>query len=644
MDFSQFNVELTDFRSRLHEETKSNSHDSGKTIRTVALNEIRKNIATLTAHFNTINAKNILTFENDLENKDGIQAEINNLAQAITTYEATHKENERVLVGEANQLQIKFASLLTRLQYYQNPTGEYALKLDTCREAINNEKADDVLPPLSNFVDVSKFHIVRQAEADYKDLRSHEFELIRAENSLQTALNINRQIIENLCESSALTMMLELKESRKLSASMQARSFAATTVLESFNSQYSGIYALISADEEKLKKHWIEAENAIQFVMEDTERDIHSLQETINTRTREEELHAISHNIDHQSGEIARLARAIQNLRISFSQTSAIYETKKRELVDGVRLQLNEIRANAKSVLHKEKQALMCGMDLQLDNVVNYRADSTVSAIDKIKLMDANVVATLNADIANLRLSFMAKTSLLNKAQAKRDHQVRKRELAEIERYTRDHCEHHHQHVGKSEQNIQENSGKKPGFFRRHWKLITAATTTFALCGAGTGAAIALFSSVPTLGLGMIAIPVFAAAGLVLGAAVGFLSGVFGCAVKDCCYPANKEGRTINHKSSTLNYGATGNIQSALGMKRRSGQTFALNSETVDLRELDANLPPLTVIQQERVDTRPGFKPVTPHTARWQPLQEDMDLPRLSVVREKEVPVKPNMY
>lgn len=77
------------------------------------------------------------------------------------------------------------------------------------------------------------------------------------------------------------------------------------------------------------------------------------------------------------------------------------------------------------------------------------------------------------------------------------------------------------------------------GFFRRHWKAITATTVSFAAAGltagAGLGVAAAVFGLAPTFGLSMLAIPVFAGIGFVAGAAAGFVAGVTGSLIADSC-------------------------------------------------------------------------------------------------------------
>ncbi|GEM_PF-4529011 len=86
---------------------------------------------------------------------------------------------------------------------------------------------------------------------------------------------------------------------------------------------------------------------------------------------------------------------------------------------------------------------------------------------------------------------------------------------------------------------------EKPGFFKRHWKAIVATTTSFALVGAaggaGLGVAIGLGAIPFTLGASLPATPILAtimgAIGLVGGAIVGFVAGVAGSAIADCCKP-----------------------------------------------------------------------------------------------------------
>jgi hypothetical protein len=73
----------------------------------------------------------------------------------------------------------------------------------------------------------------------------------------------------------------------------------------------------------------------------------------------------------------------------------------------------------------------------------------------------------------------------------------------------------------------------EPGFFSRHWKAITATTSSWAALGAGAGTAVGLLSGLPTLGLGALFTPVLAGIGFVLGGAIGFAVGCAGCAIAD---------------------------------------------------------------------------------------------------------------
>jgi len=117
-----------------------------------------------------------------------------------------------------------------------------------------------------------------------------------------------------------------------------------------------------------------------------------------------------------------------------------------------------------------------------------------------------------------------------------------------------------------------------------------------------------VFSALPTLGLGMIAIPIFSVAGLVLGALTGLAAGMIGSiSVDHCCVAArkNEEATPINPRDVTRNDGRrsfnTGNIQERLRAERpqqplrKPAPLTARELGISDLEEIAPELPPLQV-------------------------------------------------
>lgn len=76
------------------------------------------------------------------------------------------------------------------------------------------------------------------------------------------------------------------------------------------------------------------------------------------------------------------------------------------------------------------------------------------------------------------------------------------------------------------EENVVTNSFLS--FLNRHWKLITAITTTWTLAGLGVGLGLGFAGSIPFLGLGaVVTAPLFTAIGFLLGLVIGVSGAIF---------------------------------------------------------------------------------------------------------------------
>ena len=608
-DFQHFCDKYADFRQRRLEALRTPNQAALGNMRESRLQEIKLNLKTLALHLKTINSKNILTFENDLQNPNGTLAEINLIADTLSEFHKTQKEKESELNEEGNLFCQEFAGLQRRLRDLQNPEGEFAKKIDAFLETLTDDVADRYLTHFHHMVDISKFSHVEKAEPVCASLRQHEFDLIRAENGLQVVLRNNAEIVKEVCASRSLLILLEIKRTQNLASSVKHRNDLTESLVTVIDQQYSDIYALISADEQNLKAKWLEVVNVVKETIEATENNIQRLQEAINNRSREEEIHAISHSVDHLSEDIHREIREIQNVRMMFTETSGKYDKIKHALADALRKNLDDAHINAKGAIARSRQEILNDINTLGYEINNY-SFTIIPEEQKVKLIDEKQINLLMSEVQNLRASYATKLGILRHAQTHRDIQVRRRECEEIEHQTR-----RNRQPAQLETGIEAppSEQQKPGFFRRHWKAITATTTAFALTGAavgaGVGVAAAVFSAIPTLGLGMIAIPVFSVAGFVLGALTGFASGIIGSiSVDHCCASPreNEEATPINNRNVTRNVSRrlslnTGNIQERLRAERPQhpprtpAPLTARELGISDLEEIVPELPPLQV-------------------------------------------------
>lgn len=617
---------LSASKHRISDETQTTFAASDRLARKTRLGQIGDRVQTLQAHLGNINEKNVLDFENDLANANGVQADIKALEHDLTEFENVCRVKEEKFEQESRELRTEYEELEKRLSSLRDPEQESAKALAAFRARIA-AAAPGTLMPCPKWVNVNEFPVMLQASEVAASLRQLEYSLLKLENDLENASEKTLRVLERLRQSLLLTRMLELKKSRDIEATLLVRRAAAENIFQVFDAQFSDVLAVFSSKESNCKEKWQNAVTAVKSLLSETAGLIRELQAHLDERTEEAEEKAIIHARMHDVNEMKRQARIFQDERIRYSERCTAFDKLSEDLDAEIRKKLAAHLAAQEVELKRQKDKTTADLDALAARINAFKLPQA-DIPGRISFLNHKRMTSLRQDIADLRASYQQKVSMLKRAQTNREHHERRKELDMIVAETRARV------ASNAAPKIVEPAPEKPpGFFRRHWKAITATTTSFALGGAALGVGASVLAGGPTLGFSILAMPVMGVLGFIAGAVTGFLAGVVGSAVRDCCGSRKKrEAQTLAQKSRPAKtYGtqaapayrpgnrlqrlsgfrreSTTGIHHTLGASNSAGagslpdpvpQTpqSSLQAPFPGLDTLDSSIPPLRVVYQ----------------------------------------------